>query len=164
VRKLLVTLALGVGLLVATSSSVGAYGGGPANWQVGFAGTGVVPTTGIGFGFWGWCEFSGGVVAGTNSDCQVSQYVHSPTFSVNCEQSINVISWTAATGTFVINETSTTNPSSATAMCLAAGGVPPADPAFDTHIPAFPNHYNLNGLFGAPGELQLQVTEITGPF
>ena len=160
-RKLLLTIALGIGLLIATSSSVGAYGGGPANWQIGFAGTAVFPTTGVGFGFWGWCEFTGGVVAGNSGDCQVSQYVHSPSGNVNCEQSINVNAWTAASGTFVISETSTTHPSTATFTCLAAGGVPPADPAFDTHIPAFPGHYNLNGVFFSPGELQIQVTEIS---
>jgi hypothetical protein len=158
-RRLLVLIAIGVGLLAATPMSAGAYGAGPANWQVGFAGTAVLPGTGQSFGFWGWCEFSGGVAAGNSGDCQVSQYVHSPTFSVNCEQSINVTAWTGI-GTFRISGTSTTHPASATGTCVAAGGVPPVFATFDTHIPASGGHYNLNGVFGTPGELQIQVTQI----
>jgi hypothetical protein len=159
-RRLLAVLTLATGLIAVSSSSAGAYGGGPANWQIGFAGTKVVPTTGLGFGFWGWCEFSGGVVAGTEGDCQVSQYFHTRSGGgVTCEQSIDVKEWTGI-GTFVISGTATTHPSSAAATCLLAGGAPPAFAGFDTMIPAFPGHYNLNGVFGAPGELQIQVTQI----
>jgi hypothetical protein len=92
-RKLLAAIFVGVGLIVATTVSAGAYGGGPANWQLGFAGTGVAPGTGFGFGFWGWCEFSGGVTAGNSGDCQVSQYLHTASGNVNCEQDINITSW-----------------------------------------------------------------------
>lgn len=159
-RKLFAALTCAIGLVAFTSSTAGAYGGGPANWQIGFAGTGVVPTTGIGFGFWGWCEFTGGVVAGNDGDCQVTQYFHAPAGAgVTCHQSLNVAKWTGI-GTFIISGTSTTNPSSATATCLLAGGVPPVFAGFNTQIPAFPGHYNLNGVFGTPGELQIQVTEI----
>jgi hypothetical protein len=52
----------------------------------------------------------------------------------------------------------TVHPSSATLPCLAGfggGGFP-----IDTGIPAAAGHYNLNGLFGLPGELQLQVTQV----
>ena len=159
-RRLLAVATLAIGLIAVTSSSAGAYGGGPANWQIAFAGTGVAPTTGVGFGFWGWCQFSGGVVAGHDGDCQVSQYFHLPSGSgVTCQQSIDVTAWTGP-GTFVINGTATTHPASAAATCVLAGGAPPVFAGFDTQIPAFPGHYNLNGAFGTPGELQIQVTQI----
>jgi hypothetical protein len=144
-----------------------AYGGGPANWQLGFAGTATVPGSGFGFGFWGWCEFNG-VSSGTG-DCQVTQYVHVRAGGgVNCHQSINVTSWTGTGGTFVLlSGTTTTSPSSAAAACAAPGGpggLPPSfNTPFDTFFPAAPGHYNLTAFFlfpGAVGELQLQVTQI----
>ena len=144
-----------------------AYGGGPANWQLGFAGTATFPSTGFGFGFWGWCEFNG-VSSGTG-DCQVTQYVHLPAGGgVNCHQSINVSSWSGSGGTFVfLSGTTTTSPSSAAAACAAPngpGGLPASfNTPFDTMFPAAPGHYNLTSFFSFPGavsELQLQVTRI----
>lgn len=159
-RRLLAALTLAIGLVAVSFSSAGAYGGGPANWQIGFAGTGVAPTTGIGFGFWGWCQFSGGVTAGTDGDCQVTQYFHLPSGAgVTCQQSIDVKQWTGI-GTFVISGTAQTHPSSAATTCLLAGGAPPVFAGFNTMLPAFPGHYNLNGVFGTPGELQIQVTQV----
>jgi hypothetical protein len=153
-------MTIAFGLLAATSLSAGAYGGGPANWQIAFAGTGTIPTTGVGFGFWGWCELSGGVVAGNDGDCQVSQYLHLPSGNgVTCEQSLDIKAWTA-TGTFVISGTATTNPSKNADLCPLAGGMPPVFADFDSGIPAFPGHYNLNGAFGTPGELQFQVVQV----
>lgn len=155
---------------VFASAPVAAYGGGPANWQLGFAGTATAPGAGFGFGFWGWCEFNG-VSSGTG-DCQVTQYVHLPAGGgVNCHQSINVTSWTASGGTFVLlSGTTTTSPSSAAALCAVPptqggpGGLPPSfNTPFDTMIPAAAGHYNPTAFFlfpGAVGELQLQVTQI----
>jgi hypothetical protein len=165
-RSLLGLLVAGM-LGVAAAAPTAAYGGGPANWQLAFAGTATAPGSGFGFGFWGWCEFNG-VSAGTG-DCQVTQYVHLPRGGgVNCHQSINVTSWTGSGGTFVLlSGTTTTSPSSAAAACAAPGG-PGGLPAsfntpFDTMFPTAAGHYNLTALFlfpGAVGELQLQVTQI----
>jgi hypothetical protein len=152
---------------VAAAAPGAAYGGGPANWQVGFAGTATFPSTGIGFGFWGWCQFSGGVRSGNDGDCQVAQYIHAPSGSgipaVTCHQSVDVTSWTGAGGTFVITGTSTTTPSSAAQLCQAAGGAPPSFNGFDTMLPAFPGHFSIpisSFAPGAVGELQIQVTQI----
>ncbi len=139
---------------------------GQETWQTGFAGTAVVPSTGFGFGFWGWCAFKG-TTSGSDGDCQISQYIHSPSFSVKCEASVSITGWTQAPGftgftDFIItSDTIVVNPSSATGPCLAAFGLFLIG---DTGIPAIPNHYNFNGLT-APGgitftELQIQVTQI----
>ncbi len=162
-RKLIVAIAIGVGLLVGTTATAGAYGGGPANWQLAFAGTGVAPGTGFGFGFWGWCELSGGVTAGNDGDCQVSQYVHTPSGKITCEQDINITSWFVSQvpfPNFVVSGTSNTHPASATALCPIAGGVAPSFTDFAPGLPAVPGHYNMNGVFGQTGEFQIQVTQI----
>jgi hypothetical protein len=159
-----------LGVLVAAmlggfaASPAQAYGG-PENWQTAFAGTGVNPGTGVGFGFWGWCAFGGGVTAGNTGDCQVTQYFHSPTFRVTCHQSINVTSWDGSGGTFVLlSGTTTTHPASAASLCGIAGGLPPSfNSPFNTAIPAAAGHYNLTSSFlfpGSVGELQIQVTQI----
>ncbi len=152
-----------VGLL-STSISASAYGG-ATNWQLGFAGTATVPSGGFGFGFWGWCALGGGVTSGNTGDCQVSMYIHSPSGRVNCEQDINVTSWSGAGGTFVFQSgTTTTHPASAAPLCQLAGGLPATfQQPFDTMFPAAAGHYNLTAFFlfpGAVGELQLQVTQI----
>jgi hypothetical protein len=167
-RKLLAAMTVSIALITVTAGSAGAYGGGPANWQIGFAGTGVFPGTGFGFGFWGWCAFSGGVSSGNGGDCQVSQYLHTPSGNVACEQSINISSWHVSPvpfPNFVLSGTATTHPSSATSACPVAGGVPPSFTGFAPGIPAIAGHYNLSGVLGSPaGEFQIQVTQITGPF
>jgi hypothetical protein len=161
-RSILGLLVVGV-LGVVAASPAQAYG--PANWQIAFAGTATFPGTASGFGFWGWCAFGGGVVSGNTGDCQVSMYGHSPIFgNVNCEQDINLSSWSAAGGTFVfLAGTTTTHPASAAATCQSVGGLPasftPATP-FDTGFPAAAGHYNLGHILGGVGEFQLQVTQI----
>ena len=152
----LVMAVLGVG----AATPAMAYG--RENWQIGFAGTGVAPGTGFGFGFWGWCGLGGGVVSGNTGDCQVSMYVHSPSGRVNCEQDVNLTSWTGAGGTFVfLAGTTTTHPASATALCQFAGGLPATfNTPFDTMFPAAAGHYNFGSILGPVGELQLQVTQI----
>jgi hypothetical protein len=172
---LLVTLALGVGLLLATSSSVGAYGGGPANWQIGFAGTIVVPGLGNS-GFWGWCQLSNAFdssnpMAGTSGDCQVANYFHLPSggVSLECHVSVDVTSWGPAPGIglafgvpadlYVFSGTQTATGQDP-AACGGNGATTPADVA-----PAQAGHYNANSLVpfvmpGAVGEIQIQVTQI----
>jgi len=134
---------------------------GKDNWQLGFSGTGVVPGTGVGFGFWGWCAFGGGVTSGDDGDCQVSQYFHGPHGSgFTCEESIDVTSWDASGGTFVATGTVTVNPTSLTGPCLAFFPGSASFTDLDTGFPAAAGHYNLGGIGGVRGEFQLQVTQI----
>jgi hypothetical protein len=152
-----VLLALALALVVATPTL--AYG--KDNWQLGFSGTGVIPSTGQGFGFWGWCAFGGGITSGNDGDCQVSQYVHAPAGGgFTCEESVDVTAWDASGGTFVIEAaTVTVHPSSLTEACLAFFPGPAGFPV-DTGFPAAAGHYNLGGIGGVRGEFQVQVTQI----
>src|SRR5215468_4798232 len=96
--------------VVATATPAMAYG--KANWQTTFAGTATFPSTGNSFGFWGWCDFAGGVASGTSGDCQLAQYVHTPAGSgFTCHESIDLTAWTTTTGTgtFVITGSATVN-------------------------------------------------------
>jgi hypothetical protein len=155
-----------VGLLAAavvgsTASPAAAYG--RANWQVAVNGTGNFPSTGMGFGFWGWCEFAGGVTSGNDGDCEFAQYVHGPSGSgFTCHLSLDVSSWDATGGTFVITGTASVNPTRLTGPCVSF--FPGSNPysGVDTGIPAAPGHYALGaGALGAPvGEFNIQVTEI----
>ena len=162
----LVTLLLLAGALAVSLASIThsrpALAYGKENWQLGFAGTGVMPGTGFGFGFWGWCTFGGGVTSGNNGDCQISQYFHAPAGSgLTCEESLDITSWSGSTGTFVIAGTATVHPASATVPCLAS--FPPFSASFtgfDTGFPAAPGHYNFGAFAGLRGEFQVQVTQI----
>src|SRR5579863_10250777 len=98
-------------LVIFVATPALAYG--KENWQIGFAGTGVAPGTGQGFGFWGWCTFSGGVTSGNDGDCQFAEYIHGPSGSgFTCEESLDISSWDGSTGTFFISGTVTVNPAS----------------------------------------------------
>ena len=61
-RKILATTSLlvAISLLSAFAIVPVSHAYGAANWQAGFAGTGVLKGTGQQFGFWGWCDFAGG--------------------------------------------------------------------------------------------------------
>ncbi len=145
---------------------------GAENWQIGFAGTAVAPGTGFGFGFWGWCAFGGGVApftSGTTGDCQFAQYLHLPSGSgFTCHESLDIKSWDVEQGTmlpvpsFFVTGTATVNPTSATTPCLALFPMTTTSnfSKVDSGFPAAPRHYNLNGLLGARGEFQIQVTQI----
>ncbi len=164
-----VTLVLLAGALAVSLASIThsrpALAYGAENWQIGFAGTAVAPGTGLGFGFWGWCAFGGGVTSGNNGDCQISQYQHAPSGSgipsFTCEESLDITSWSGIGGTFVISGTATVNPTSLTGPCLAS--FPPFSASFtgvDSMIPAAPGHFNPGAFAGTRGELQIQVTQI----
>lgn len=88
--------------LAATASP--ALGYGKATWQTALTGTFVFPTSGVGLGFWGWCDFGGGTqTAGTDADCQLAEYLHLPSGSGwTCQLSVDGTSWYAnqTTGTF----------------------------------------------------------------
>jgi len=170
-----VLIAVLLGVLAASPAQ--AYGGGQANWQLTFAGTGP------GFGFWGWCALSGATAAdfnglpssGTTGDCQFSEYAHFPGFSGTCEISMDLTAeggqpaWQIQPSSFThfddffFSGTFLTHPSSPaqnlTAFCEQLPGSPPANPYsdFDSLLPAIPGHTNASGFFGTT-ELQIQET------
>jgi len=150
--------------VVATATPAMAYG--KANWQTTFAGTATFPSTGNSFGFWGWCDFAGGVASGTSGDCQLAQYVHTPAGSgFTCHESIDLTAWTTTTGTgtFVITGSATVNPAAVTVPCLKLfPGGSPFD-GVDSGIPAADGHYNpgVDALApGAVGEFNITVTQV----
>ncbi len=150
---------LAASLVFAAAGSVAAYG--RANWQVTFAATGTAPSTGFGLGFWGWCDFAGGVASGNSGDCEVSQYFHAPAGNgFTCLENVNVTLWSGTGGTFVIEAaTITVHPSSLTGPCLqffpGPGGFP-----VDLGIPSAAGHYNFGGIGGVVGEFQATVVQI----
>ncbi len=150
-------------LLLSAAMPASAYG--KDNWQIGIAGTATQPGTGVGFGFWGWCAFGGGVTSGNHGDCQIADYGHAPGGSgATCERSIDITSWAIQPGalplpSFVIDGTATSRP--ATPACL--GSFPATFSGFDPGIPGVPGHYSLASAFLPPGfvgEFQIQVTQI----
>ena len=180
-KKLAIILPITLLALIMFPASSHAYGRG-ASWQLGFAGTGIL--FGSGFGFWGWCTFTGST-SGTVGDCQVSQYLHGSVGNVQCETSFDVTGWEARPGAitsltgqpdfFITSGTITVQPASATAACLgfltAAGfAVTQTSPSTgaivgpsDLELPAAPGHYDFNGLTisgVAYTEFQVQVTEL----
>ena len=162
-RRLVLLVAIAAAAAVVASSASPAFSYGRANWQVTANGTGVIPGTGIGFGFWGWCEFAGGVSSGNDGDCQFAQYEHLPAGSgFTCHISLDITSWTTAGGTFVITGTASVNPTSLTGPCLSIfpGSSPYA--GVDTGIPAAAGRYHLGSLGGpgTPGEFNMTVTQI----
>src|SRR6266702_3874847 len=94
-RKTVLRTLLGVlaAVSLAGVAATPALAYGAANWQVAFSGTGP------GFGFWGWCDYSGATsfsfhglpTSGTAGDCQFSEYFHQPrVFSGTCEVSMDL--------------------------------------------------------------------------
>jgi hypothetical protein len=162
-------LGIGLAALLAVSVASPAFAYGQANWQTAFAGTGTSPTPNgtIGFGFWGWCAFGGGVTSGSTADCEFAQYSHGTTPSFTCHESINGTAWDISnvTGDFVIESgTITVTPTGLTQACLALfpGGVSPTTTIsnVDSGVPAHAGHYDIGSIFGAHGEFQIQVTQI----
>ena len=181
IRRLLVggsALVLTVGMAVGATPSASAYGA--ANWQLTFAGTGVFPSTGIGFGFWGWCDLAGGTTfnsagqatSGTSGDCQFSEYSHNvPGFpSVTCGISFNLMpedgspAWTQAQSRIIpfvdwfISGTQVDHPANLAPLCRQLVGVPLTQTFsnFESLLPVIVGHANLKGLFGTT---ELQITE-----
>ncbi len=153
-----------------------AHAYGRENWQVGLAGTGVLPGSGFGFGFWGWCAFAG-VSSGAGpgaADCVISNYIHSSSFSLTCTLKLDITGWAAEPGLFpsdfvFLSGTISSSPASAFVPCLTVAGLPPGAVdlttgailvPLDPGIPAKAGHYNL-GTFGPlKGEFQIQVTQL----
>jgi hypothetical protein len=148
---------------VAATSAAPAMAYGKANWQVTFAGTGIIPSTGLGFGFWGWCDFAGGVTSGTSGDCQYSQYFHAHAGGgFTCQESVDFTTWDGSGGTFVGSGTVTVHPAGVTTPCLAffPGTTTTSFTNVDFGIPSAAGHYNF-GPLGVVGEFQMQVTQVS---
>ncbi len=164
---------IGLGALLAISLASPSFAYGKENWQIAFAGTGIQPTVGN-FGFWGWCALGGGVTAGNNGDCEFAQYVHLPSGSFTCQESVDLTAWHMGagafqTGDFFFSGTVTVHPGTLSPAQMAAciglfpGSIPFSN--VDSLIPAAAGHYNLNSLapsfFGTSvGQFQIQVTQI----
>jgi len=151
-----------VALVLALSAATPGVAYGKDNWQVAFSGTATAPTTGFGFGFWGWCAFGGGVTSGNDGDCEFSQYFHtSGGGGFTCEVSLDISSWDGTGGTFVVTGTATVRPARLTGPCLAFFPGSASFTNVDSEIPSAAGHYNLGPLvFGLPGALQIQVAQI----
>ena len=171
VRPLLTSSVAGIlilGLIGGLGSPASAYGGGKANYQITFAGTATIPGTNAGFGFWGWCDLSGGNSSGGSAgDCQVAQYQHGPIgIDFTCHENIDITSWTAVPdGDFLATGTYTVTPVALTPVCPnPVPNEPPTPPNFsgDTGIPSAPGHYNIGDIFGpgTVGEFEVQVTAL----
>jgi hypothetical protein len=166
---------LAVAVVVASPSPALAYG--KANWQAALTGTFTFPTTGVGFGFWGWCDFAGGVTSGDDADCELSEYMHMPKGTGwTCELSVDATAWDQSIGdffpfpTFHITGSLVVHPASLTASEKEAcvnfftnSGGSTTFTNIDTFIPAAPGHYDFGDvvtLFGAVGEFNFTVKQI----
>jgi hypothetical protein len=163
-RYVLVLLTVGI-LVAAPASQAFAYG--KENYQVTFSGTGTAPGAG-GFGFWGWCAFgsattftNGVPTAGTDGDCEFSQYGHAPGGGgFTCEESLDITSWSIGTnGDFVISGTAIVNPSTQTDACIASFPGSSSFTNVDSELLAVPGHHNFGSLGpGLKGQFVEQVT------
>lgn len=159
----------------------GAYGSGD-NWQIGVSATGTqcIQQGCGGFGFWGWCTFSGST-SGTVGDCAYSQYLHlAAVGSPQCETHFDITAWHTApsptrhrTDFWIDSGALTVNPASATDACVnflehagfalsqTSSGAWVFVPSSDTGIPATPGHYDFNGLVTPPCGCGPVVTTFT---
>jgi hypothetical protein len=161
-----VTAVLAVAVVAASAAPALAYG--KANWQITFSATGVAPGTGFGIGFWGWCDFAGGVTSGNSGDCAESQYVHLTAGSgFTCQVSLDFTAWHVdpVTSDFIVTGTANAHPAGLTTPCLAFfPGLPPGTTSFtdlDYGIEAVPGHRNLGAIFGTPiDHFSVTVTQI----
>jgi len=179
-RRLLLVASL-VGVLacaVVGTSATPALGYGKATWQTAFTGTFTFPTTGFGAGFWGWCDFAGGVTAGDDADCEIAEYFHFQAGTGwTCELSIDG-SWVQGpevfdpssitfhmTGSLVVHPGKLTAGQKRDCVDFFTGGID-GSTSFsnvDTFIPAAPGHYSIDPSVvfpGAIGEFNFTVKQI----
>ncbi len=178
-RRLVVASLVGVVTCAAVgASATPALAYGKANWQTTLHGTFNFPGTGFSFGFWGWCDFGGGVLSGNSADCQLEEYVHQPAGAGwNCHLDIDVTQWNQAdTGngnSFHIWGAANVRgnlPQAEQDACLGffVTGDPTASYSsrtlvdVDTFIPAAAGHYNFGVGFipGAVGSFGFEVNQI----
>ena len=181
-RTFALSSVLAVLLLVAATSSAGAYGNN-TQWQVGFSGTcssqsscpfGPAPATGAS-GFWGWCAFGGSLpdgMSGTFADCKLTTY-SGPASSLNI--TYDVTHWFINTGSVFLPPGVLgffVTPGAGTLEITGPGPVPPfvpkgvpfpiPDPCptfiCDLGIPALAGHFSFHP---SPGvALEIQVTKV----
>lgn len=178
-KRLLVLAGLVGVLAVAGASAIPAYGYGKATWQAALTGTFVIPSSGIGEGFWGWCDFAGGVTSGDDADCQVAEYLHLPDGTGwTCQLSIDATSWDESiqnfpfptfhvSGSYAVHGHLTEPQREACVGFYVFGdpSIPYSAPTFtdvDTFIPAAPGHYDFGVGFipGAVGEFNFTVARV----
>ena len=141
---------------VACISATSAFGYGKATWQAALTGTFVFPSSGVGLGFWGWCDFAGGVTSGDDADCQVAEYFHLPSGSGwTCQVSVDATSWYAnqTTGTFHVSGSLAVHGHLTQEQADLCAGfyvfgdtIPYSSRSFtdvETFIPAAPGHYAI---------------------
>jgi hypothetical protein len=168
---LTVAAALAGAILAASATPASAYG--KANWQIAFAGTATQPGVG-GLGFWGWCDFAGGAsfnsagqaTSGSSGDCEYAVYVHNVAFTATCHESLDLNGWYISdNGDFFMAGTATVTPVAQTPFCESFPGDPSSSTFsnFDSLIPAFAGHLNLNGLLSGGivfNQFQIQETAL----
>jgi hypothetical protein len=170
---LVITVSTVISGAVATVSPTPALAYGKATWQAALTGTFTYPTTGSGFGFWGWCDFAGGVTSGDDADCEIAEYVHSPAGSGwTCELSLDATSWDESVGdffpfaTFHMTGSAVVRPARLPAdekeACLELLGsfTGTSFTNLDTFIPAAPGHYDFGVFPGSVGEFNFTVKQI----
>jgi hypothetical protein len=167
--RLLLVVAGAVGLLAFAAAPASGYG--KATWQTAFNGTFNFPGTGTALGFWGWCDFAGGISSGTDADCQIAEYFHAPAGTGwTCQLTIAGTSWYAngVTGTFHMTGSLGVHghlTSDQQAQCVSFfTGDPSGSTSFsdvETFIPTAPGHYAIppSAVFGPDvvGEFHFQV-------
>jgi hypothetical protein len=182
-RVLLVLSVAAVSASAVTAvSAAPALAYGKANWQAAMTGTFTFPKTGFGFGFWGWCDFAGGVSSGDDADCAIAEYFHNPPPefgpAFTCELSVDATAWDqsgstfdgsgpafAVTGTAVVHPASLTDDQKKACVAFFTGDSTGSTTFsnVNTFIPAAPGHYvypNPFSDFGAVGEFNFTVTQI----
>jgi hypothetical protein len=175
---LVITVSAVISGAAAMVSATPALAYGKATWQAALTGTFTYPTTGTGFGFWGWCDFAGGVTSGDDADCQIAEYMHSAAGTGwTCELSIDGTSWDQSIGfffpfaTFHMTGSLVVHPANLTAgqkrdcIDFFTGAVDGSTSFTDveTFIPAAPGHYDFRdvvALFGAVGEFNFTVQQV----
>lgn len=168
IRRLLPRSAVGL-MAAATVVLVGAgpaQAYGRATWQVTFNGTAVQPGVG-GFGFWGWCDFAGGLTSGNSADCEYAQYLHAPGGNLTCHDSLDITSWAISrtNDDFLVTGTATIKPAAVADACLTYPLFPNSFSFTDadTEIPAFlpsGGHATLGQLLGGVGEFNITETVV----
>lgn len=173
-RLLLVASVVGVfACAIVATSATPAFAYGKATWQATLNGTFTFPGSGFGLGFWGWCDFAGGLTAGDDADCQIAEYMHAPAGGGwTCQLDIDG-SWTTSpesfppffttfdmTGSLVAHGHLTASEKQQCISFFTGGdGLSNTFSNADTFIPNAPGHYDVGpGIIpGSIGEFHFQV-------
>jgi hypothetical protein len=174
--RLVLAVAGAAALLAVVATPASGYG--KATWQTALNGTFNFPGSGTALGFWGWCDFAGGVASGPDADCQVAEYFHTPGGTGwTCQVSVDG-SWATGpevfdpgsitfdiTGSIAVHGHLTQDQADLCVGFYVFGDAVPYSSrtitGVDTFIPAAPGHYSIppSALFGpgVVGEFHFQV-------